>query len=65
MRRPSRFAGLSVPFLAMWISAFFGPVAIGFTVCCAAVFLAGVVVICAEYVADRITSSGGPSRPSP
>jgi hypothetical protein len=65
MRRPSRFAGLSVPFLAMWISAFFGPAAIGFTVCCAAVFLAGVAVISAQYVADRISGSGGPSRPNP
>ena len=45
MRRSSRFAGLSVPFVAMWISAFFGPAAIGFTVCCASVFLAGVAVI--------------------
>jgi hypothetical protein len=44
----------------MWISAFFGPAAIGFTVCCATIFLAGVTVICADYVADRLKGSGEP-----
>ena len=53
MRKSSRFAGLSVPFLAMWVSAFFGPPAVGFTICCASVFLAGVVVICSDHVAGR------------
>jgi hypothetical protein len=48
----------------MWISAFFGPAAIGFTVCCAAVFLAGVAVISADYLAQRIKGSGGSSNPS-
>jgi len=63
MRKSSRFAGLSVPFLAMWISAFFGPAAIGFTICCASVFLAGVMVICAEYLADQIKGSSGSRKP--
>ena len=63
MRKPSRFAGLSVPFVAMWISAFFGPAATGFTICCASVFLAGVTVICAEYLADRTKGSSGSPKP--
>jgi hypothetical protein len=63
MQKPSRFAGLSVPFLAMWVSAFFGPVTIGFTVCCASLFLAGVVAICADHVVSQIKGFGTSSKP--
>jgi hypothetical protein len=63
MRNSSRFAVLTVPFLAMWVCGFFGPAAIGWTVCCASVFLAGVTVIAADYVADQIKGSSGSPKP--
>jgi hypothetical protein len=50
----SRFKPLSIPFVGMCISSFFGAQGVGFTVALAAVFLAGVIVLCAEYVVSAI-----------